>query len=351
MAETPTSQEYDDSCKASRLALGSDCEDDVTSELSDPFAWPIDDFVQVGSLVDPETNNVLEVGTLLNGRFEIIELVHSGGMGHVYKAIDLRRHPEGSHQIHVAIKMLRESLADRDEFRLMLEREAAKAQSLSHPNIINVFDFDEHEGRFFLVMEWLEGESVRALLRRTNGERLAPSFAWAVIEGAAAALHHAHINDVVHADINPSNIFITRTLDIKLLDFGVARCASNSQKPVESGATWATQTYASPEVLSGLPPVFQDDIFSLGCIAYRLLGGEHPFGGSSSIVARDRGIEIVPIPGMPKNEWRIIARALEYSRSERPDTVDVFRRIYDGSPDVGVGAGGSCLCHRLVAPS
>lgn len=323
------------------MAGGVDREEDVTSELSLPFAWTIDDDSRSASLIDPETDNTLELGTLLNDRFEIVELVHSGGMGHVYKAVDRRRHPEGSDRVHVAIKMLRESLAERDEFRVMLEREAAKAQSLSHSNIINIFDFDEYKGRFFLVMEWLEGESVSALLQRTSGQRVAPTFAWTVIEGAATALRHAHLNKVIHADINPSNIFITSTLDIKLLDFGVARFADDSQDPEESGATWATQTYASPEVLSGLAPVFQDDVFSLGCIAYRLLGGEHPFGGLSSIEARDRGIVVEPIPGLPESEWQILSRALAYSRSERPDTVEVFVRNRQPGAAISIAAGES----------
>ena len=321
------------------MAGDADREEDVTSELPESFVWPVDDDGRGELFIDPETDSVLEPGTLLNDRFEIVELVHSGGMGHVYKAIDRRRHPEGSGQIHVAIKMLRESLANRDEFRMTLEREAARAQSLSHSNIINIFDFDEHEGRFFLVMEWLEGESVRALLQRTNGQRLAPTLAWLVIEGAATALRHAHLNNVVHADINPSNIFITTTLEIKLLDFGVARCADDLGNPPMSGATWATQTYASPEALSGLPPALQDDVFSLGCVAYRLLGGEHPFGGSSSIEARDRGVTIEPITGVPENEWEIISRALAYSRSERPAAIDVFLRGQHGATARRVSAG------------
>lgn len=336
MAEKPTSREPKDPRGTNRVAGNVEREDDVTSELSLPFAWTFDDDRVSGSLIDPDTDNILELGTLLNDRFEIVEVVHSGGMGHVYKAIDRRRHPQGSGEIHVAIKMLRDSLADRDEFRMTLEREAAKAQSLSHPNIINIFDFDEHEGRFFLVMEWLDGESVGALLQRTSGQRLAPTFAWTVIEGAATALHHAHLNNVIHADINPSNIFITSTLGIKLLDFGVARCADDSHDPAQGGATWVTQTYASPEVLSGLPPVFQDDIFSLGCVAYRLLGGEHPFDGSSSVAAKDRGIAVEPIPGVPESEWQILSRALAYSRSERPDTVDIFLRNQPAASAVAV---------------
>lgn len=338
MAEKPKTEESKDPRGTDRTAGRVDSDDDATSELSLPFDWTVDDSLG-GSLIDPDTDNILELGTLLNDRFEIVELVHSGGMSHVYKAIDRRRHPGGSGQIHVAIKVLRDSLSDGDEFRIMLEREAARAQALAHPNIINIYDFDEHEGRFFLVMEWLEGESVSALLQRTAGQRLAPSFAWAVIGGAATALHHAHLNNVVHADINPSNIFITATLDIKLLDFGVARCADDSRDPAESGTTWVTQTYASPEVLSGLPPAFQDDVFSLGCVAYRLLGGEHPFGGLPSIVARDRDIAVEPIPGVPENEWQVVSRALAYSRSERPETIDVFLRNHYPGAATGFSAG------------
>ncbi len=330
-----------------------DPEDVVTSELSGVvFRAFLDDGsdakydtritdVQLAPHVDADTEETLEPGILLNDRYEIVELVHSGGMSHVYKAVDRRRHPESSDQFHVAIKMLRESLSDRDDVHMVLEREAAKVQSLSHPNIINVFDFDQYEGRFFLVMEWLEGESVNSLLRRTNGQRLSPAFAWAVIEGAAEAIRHVHLKNVVHADINPSNIFITTTHDIKLLDFGVARFAEDPHDSPESSVSWVTQTYASPEVLSGLVPVFQDDVFSLGCVAYRLLGGKHPFSGSPSIVARNGGVLVEPIPGLPESDWQIVGRSLAYSRDERPDTVASFLRNRPSDSAAGIGLGRS----------
>ena len=351
MAEKRKSGEASDPRGKGRVAGRVDPEDDVTLELSLPLAKArgggesdeariVD--AQLASHVDPETDDTLEPGTLLNDRFEIVELVHSGGMGHVYKAIDRRRHPESSAQIHVAIKMLREFLSDRDDVRMMLQREAARAQSLSHPNIINIFDFDEHEGRFYLVMEWLEGESVNALLRRTSGQRLSPAFAWAVIEGAAAAISHVHLNNIVHADINPSNIFITANHDVKLLDFGVSRCANDLHDPSDDWVSWATQTYASPEVLSGLPPVFQDDVFSLGCVAYRLLAGEHPFAGSPSLIAKHDDVVVDPVPGVPESDWQIIGRALAYSRSERPETVEVFLRnqLPAAAGDAGAGKSG-----------
>ena len=358
MADKQKSVESGDPREEAGEAVPVDPEEDVTSELSglidrafgDDGPSASDDIritdVQLTSHVDPDTDNTLEPGIRLNDRFEIVELVHSGGMGHVYKAIDRRRHPEGSTQVHVAIKMLRESLSDRDEFHMVLEREASKAQSLSHPNIINIHDFDEHEGRFFLVMEWLEGESINTLLRRTGGQPLSPAFAWSVIEGAAAAIRHAHLNNVVHADINPSNIFITTTHDIKLLDFGVARCTNDLHETTEDKALWVTQTYASPEVLSGLPPVFQDDIFSLGCIAYRMLAGKHPFGGSPSTVAKHSSLTVEPISGLPESDWNVLRRALAYSRSERPDTAAVFQR---NEPSAGAARVGVNESRRSAA--
>lgn len=311
-------------------------DDAVTTEIPDVLARLMDGDqsvdlsdvhitdIQLTAHVHPAADDAFAAGFLLNDRFEIVELVHSGGMAQIYKAIDHRRHPGGSGQVHVAIKMMRPSVASDEEARLTLEREAAKAQTLSHPNIINIFDFDDHEGQFFLVMEWLEGESINDLLRRTSGQKLARSFAWSAIEGAAAAVQYAHQNHVVHADINPSNIFVTLTKDIKLLDFGVARYTDNPEHAEEDRPTWATQTYASPEVLSGLPPTFEDDVFSLACVAYRLLSGNHPFGGVPSLVAKHKGISVEPIPGLPRNDWQILRKALSYERSERPRSVSEF---------------------------
>ena len=276
--------------------------------------------------VTPAATNdeALQPGYLLSERFEIVSLVHSGGMGHVYKAVDKRRYRGGSDQVHVAIKMMRRSVAPQLDARLALEREAARTQSLSHPNIVNIYDFDEHEEHFFLVMEWLEGESANALLRRTSGRPLATQFAWQIIHGIAKGLHHAHTHNVVHADINPSNIFITDTQEIKLLDFGVARNNGEPDVRAEDGIVWATHSYASPEVLSGLSPTFEDDIFSLGCIAYRALTGRHPFASLSSTEAMEANMTPERVPGLAENQWQILRHALSYQRANRPSSATAF---------------------------
>ena len=278
----------------------------------------------------------LPAGYVLSERFEIVELVHSGGMGRVYKAIDHRRHRDGAGTLHVGIKMMRGSVGSPREVRLALEREAAQAQLLSHPNIINVFDFDEHEGHFYIVMEWLQGESVKDLLRRTTGQKITPEFAWSIIEKAAAGLQHAHAHNVVHADINPGNIFITDTQEIKILDFGVARTCVDPEDLADERIAWATQTYASPEVLTGSTPVFADDIFSLACIAYRLLSGKHPFAGSSAIVAQREGVTVESIPGLAESEWRLLSHALSFERADRPQSAATFLRKPASMDDLSV---------------
>ncbi len=319
-----------------RSSGNNEFDDAVTTDIADvltrafdehPTADPRDLLITDVSLrehVDYQSDDALAPGFVLRDRFEIVELVHTAGMSHVYKAIDQRRSPQGSGDIHVAIKMMRPLIASNDQARLALQLEAAKSQSLSHPNIINIFDFDDHEGQFFLVMEWLEGESVNALLRRTSGESVDTKFARAVIAGAAAGVQHAHRNDVVHADINPSNIFITDTREVKLLDFGVARSVGAPEQSEDDRFSWVTQNYASPEVLSGLPPVIEDDVFSLACVAYRLLSGRHPFGGAIPLVARQQGLSVEAIPGLSASEWETLRRALSYERSDRPGSVDEF---------------------------
>ncbi|MEE4163904.1 MAG: TonB family protein [Woeseiaceae bacterium] len=319
--------------------VGNEFEDAVTTAITGVMARAFEHDLYIQDSDEPDVagadtaapppstdDDLLDPGFVLNNRFEIVELVHAGGMSHVYRAIDRRRDPEGSGQTQVAIKMMRQSVASERDARLALEREAARAQRLSHPNIVNVFDFDEHDGHFYLVMEWLDGESVNALLRRTRGQRLDQAFAWQIIEGTAAGVQHAHLNNVVHADINPANIFITTTHQVKLLDFGVARNCGDPSDTEQDRLLWATRDYASPEVLSGIAPVVEDDIFSLGSVAYRLLGGSLPFPSTTSLEARRDDVEVAAIPGLAEDDWQTLRRALDYSRSKRPKSAAVFYR-------------------------
>ena len=297
-------------------------------------------------------DDALEPGFILRDRFEIVELVHSGGMGRVYKALDNRRNRSASDQVHVAIKMMRREMNPDFDGRLALEREAARTQQLSHPNIVNVYDFDQHDEQFFIVMEWLEGESLNAMLRRTSGRGIATDFAWRIVEDIASGLQHAHEHDLIHADINPSNVFITVTQEIKLLDFGVARLADNPENESDNDVVWVTHSYASPEVLTGAVPGFEDDIFSVGCIAYRALAGRHPFGGKPSIQAKQQQLRLEPIPGLPDPYWKVLQQSLSLDSAERPSSASVFfvdRSAPDDPADRKRRAGARWLAAAVLA--
>ena len=350
MADKHTSDQSSDSRRDDPVSAQPHPDDDVTSELSGLIARAFgsdrdnredEPRVTGASLVarrEADSEETLTPGSVLNERFEIVELVHSGGMSHVYKAIDRRRHASNAREAHVAVKMLRRTVSDRDEYRLLLEQEASKARALSHPNIIKIFDFDAHDGQFFLVMEWLDGESLNALLKRTGSEPLSPAFTRAVIDAVADALTHSHANNVIHADINPSNIFVTTTHDIKLLDFGVARFSDDEEESSEDLTAWVTPSYASPEVLSGLLPVARDDLFSLACVAYRCYTGTHPFNGKLPIVAKREGLDVSPIAALSESEWSVLKSSLAYARDERPESASVFLRhpmTDDGGARIG----------------
>ncbi|MCP5093408.1 MAG: protein kinase, partial [Gammaproteobacteria bacterium] len=121
-----------------------------------------------------------------------------------------------------------------------------------------------------------------------------------------------------------SNVFITDTQEIKLLDFGLARYADDAGDDTDGRLSWATPTYASPDVLSGSTPTIADDIFSLACLAYRLLSGTHPFAGSTSLEAEQAGISAPRVPGLSDERWQILSRALSYTKSDRPNSASAF---------------------------
>ncbi|MEM7503606.1 MAG: serine/threonine-protein kinase [Pseudomonadota bacterium] len=266
---------------------------------------------------------ILHSGERLRGRYEIVEHVYSGGMSHVYKAVDLRRQWNGSESEFVAIKTMRNPLVDGVDDRT-LEQEATKTMQLSHPNVVTIHDYDQHEDQFFIVMEWLFGESLNDLLRRTQGRHLVPEFADRIIEGVVRGLQHAHQRNIVHADLNPSNVFITDVQEVKILDFGVARYADDAETTAEVSEVWATFHYASPQVLSRLTPTRADDVFALACLIYRLKTGRLPFMGLSSRAAWKNGDEVMPLSTAWNAALDPVLDGLAYERAKRPRDVAAF---------------------------
>src|SRR6266480_6004823 len=229
--------------------------------------------------------------------YRIIKKLGAGGMGEVYLALDTKLNRK------IAIKVLRpDSVAD-ETLRKRLLREAQAAAKLDHPNICAVYDVSEVDSQTFIVMQYIEGETLAEMMER---EPLRLTSALAIAEQAAEGLIEAHTHGILHRDIKPHNLMITPRGQLKILDFGLAK-EMRSSDPVDNDASTATllsspgpavgtMPYMSPEQVQGEPLDPCSDIFSLGVTFYEMLAGKHPFKDKSAAVTMSRIILGDPIP-------------------------------------------------------
>jgi len=209
------------------------------------------------------------------GRYEIVSELGRGGMGVVYKAW------EDSLQRFVAIKMLGDQLTHDEIVVQRFLREAKAVADLNHPNIVQVFTVDTHEGRPYFAMEYVEGESLTELIQ--TAKRVDPKRAVKLLKETAAGLAAAHAKGVVHRDIKPDNIMLTKHGGVKVVDFGVAKIDDPDSKLTATGMAVGTPNYISPEVCLGKDVDARSDLFSLGIVFYEMLAGESPFQADSPI--------------------------------------------------------------------
>ncbi len=243
-----------------------------------------------------------QVGAVLKGRFVLEEEVGRGGMGAVFKSRDMRKEEARDRDPFVAVKVLNEDFRGNPEAFIALQREAKKAQSLAHPNIATVYDFDRDDDTVFMTMELLEGESVEQLVKRVSSCGLPLQEALPIVEGMVSGLEYAHERDIVHADFKPGNAFITSAGTVKVLDFGIARAFKRPGQTaldatVFDPAKWEAMTpaYASCEMFDQATPDPRDDVYALACVTYELLAGRHPFNKLPANQARNRKLEPDPI--------------------------------------------------------
>jgi hypothetical protein len=279
---------------------------------------------------------------VLRDRYELISVLGRGSTGTVYKAVDRHRAHLDPASRCVAVKVLKLNYLDRPDELAQLEREFHQAQSLSHPNVVSVFDLDRDGNVYFIVMELLEGELLADILKRLDGKPMARHYALGIISSVGAALAHAHQRGVVHADIKPRNIMITTSGEVRVLDFGFAR-----DRPLDlhtapglHDAPTAAPAYASVERVNGSEPHPSDDVYSLACVAYEMLSGKHPFGGRSAPLARAHGRPPQKIPGLGSKQQQTLQRALLWTRGER--RIDILELI--------AGLGGGETSARLGIP-
>ncbi|VAW91013.1 Serine/threonine protein kinase [hydrothermal vent metagenome] len=271
---------------------------------------------------------------VLKERFILAKIIGSGGMGVVYKAKDLLKVEAKDRDPYVAIKVLSEEFKAHPEAFISLQRESRKSQRIAHPNIVNVFDFDRDGDVVFMTMEYMDGKPLDQIIRQYRSTGLPTEDAWNILKSMCRALLHAHAEKIIHSDFKPGNIFVTNKGVTKVFDFGIARAVAkvtkNDDAPedrtvFDAGNLGAlTPAYASLEMLEGKKPDTRDDIYALGCIAYELFAGRHPFNKVPADEAKKQGLEPEKINNISKRQWRAIKQCLAFKREDRMASVEEF---------------------------
>jgi beta-lactam-binding protein with PASTA domain/tRNA A-37 threonylcarbamoyl transferase component Bud32 len=267
---------------------------------------------------------------LLGGRYELDGVVGRGGMAEVYRARDIRL------DRIVAIKTLRTDLARDQIFQARFRREAQSAASLNHPSIVAVYDTGEDEDMVtgvpvpYIVMEYVDGRTVRDLLQ--EGHRLLPERSLEIIDGVLRALDYSHQAGIVHRDIKPGNVMVTRNGDIKVMDFGIARAMSDAQATMtQTAQVIGTAQYLSPEQARGERVDARSDLYSAGCLLYELLTGRPPFTGDSPVAIAYQHVRENPVPpsrvdpDVPAWADAIVLKAMAKSPADRYQTAADMR--------------------------
>ena len=274
---------------------------------------------------------------LLKERFILEKVLGAGGMGIVYKAKDLVKVEAGDKDPYLAVKVLTEEFKQHPEAFVALQRESRKTQRIAHPNIMNVHDFDKDGDTVFMTMEYLDGEPLDELIRKYRSTGLPTDEAHEIVKHISLALIYAHDQNIIHSDFKPGNIFVTKKGVTKVFDFGIARAVAKAEHyddnpedrtVFDAGDLGAlTPSYASAEMLNGLEPDVRDDIYALGCVAYELFTGAHPFSKVPADEAERQKLKPKRINHISRRQWKAIEKALAFKREDRVESVKEFLRL------------------------
>ena len=255
------------------------------------------------------------LGDVIAERYELVELVGTGGMSSVYKAHDrlLER--------NVALKMLHPHFGDDEEYVERFRREARAVARLSHPNIVTVIDRGEADGHQFIVLEFIDGENLKELVQRTGALPVRRTVELGAV--IADALAFAHEHGLVHRDVKPQNVLLNGDGEAKVTDFGIARSLDVEHGVTQTGTVMGTSNYLSPEQANGKPVTPASDVYSLGVVLYELLTGEVPFPGDNFVTVAMKHLNEAPPsllerrPDVPIRLAHIVDRALEKEPERR----------------------------------
>jgi len=265
---------------------------------------------------------------IYNGRYELRNQIARGGTAQVYLARDLLLDRP------VALKVLIAELSSDRSFVERFRREAQAAANLSHPNIVQVFDWGESESTYFIVMEYVDGEPLSSIIR--TQAPLSPIQAATIAVDIAKALSYAHRHGVVHRDVKPGNVLITADGHVKVTDFGIARAIGGSDDQItQTGLVMGTATYFSPEQAQGLEVDGRSDVYSLGVVLYEMATGKPPFVGETPVAIAYQHVREQPLaprvvnPDIPAALEAIILQAMAKLPAERYATAEDFRADLD----------------------
>ncbi len=274
-----------------------------------------------------------QAGTVLNNRYQLKETVSTSADGTLFLAYDRTVESLHTDDSRIAVRVLPPKIARDAVIRRALEKEATKAVRLAHPHLVHFVELGEENATCFLVTEWADGRTLADILDSPDARRIDRLSAFRLVRELALALEYMHRCGVVYGDVKPENVMIAADGSARLVDTVTARMRQRRSAPNAGGST-AAPTYASPQALSGdrLEPA--DDVFSLGCLLYRLIAGYRVFGPRNAADAAAVSMEPQRPQGFSDVQWDAVSRALRFAREERFESVDHFIGGLDAVDDL-----------------
>ncbi|MGC9220300.1 MAG: protein kinase domain-containing protein [Solirubrobacteraceae bacterium] len=256
------------------------------------------------------------LGTILGNRYRLESKLGSGGMSTVYLARDEKL------ERWVAVKVMNREVASNSDHLERFRREARAVARISHPNVVRVIDADEDDGRPYIVLEHVSGETLKAMINRLGRLEITDALACAI--DIAQALHAAHANQIVHRDVKPDNVLIDQDGSARVTDFGIARTLEE-QGLTADGRVLGTTDYVSPEQALGSPATYQSDLYSLGIVLYEMLTGEVPFSGENQVAVAMKHVR-EPLPDLRAKRSEVSpALAAVVARATAKDPANRYR--------------------------